>query len=201
MVVLAKSQLDRFFLEQPDYEVVERLNGLEVRLYAARNVAETVVNASSWDEARKQGFQRLAEYIFGGNVPGEKLAMTTPVNLGKNGSGRDGEKLHMTTPVTLGAQAQGYVMRFQMPKDRELSSLPQPKDPRVTLRRLPEELVAALRFRGSYDAELIAERQREFLYRMEAAGLVAGSEPTFAGYDSPAALPPLRRVEIWATVA
>lgn len=203
VVVLAKSQLDRFFLEAPDYEVVERLNGLEVRLYSARNVAETTVNVRTFDEARTQGFQRLADYLFGENVPGEKLAMTVPVSLARKGSRRDGERLQMTTPVTLvpTQSASGYVMQFQMPKGRQLSSLPRPKDPRISLRRLPEELVAVLRFRGSYDSDRIAEREREFLYRMEAAGLVPGSEPTFAGYDSPAALPLLRRVEIWATIA
>ncbi|HEY3496557.1 MAG TPA: heme-binding protein, partial [Polyangiaceae bacterium] len=76
MVVLAKSQFDRFFLEEPNYEVVQRLNGLEVRLYSQRNVAETTVNAGTFDEARRQGFQRLADYLFGENVPGEKLART-----------------------------------------------------------------------------------------------------------------------------
>ncbi|HEY3500851.1 MAG TPA: heme-binding protein [Polyangiaceae bacterium] len=203
MVVLAKSQFDRFFLEEPDYEVVQRLNGLEVRLYSERNVAETTVNAGTFDEARRQGFQRLADYLFGENVPGEKLARTVSYSVSRKGSRRDGERLAMTTPVTLGPaqSAGGYVMRFQMPKARELDSLPRPKDPRISLRRLPEELVAVLRFSGSYDGALIAQREREFRYRMEAAGLIAGSEPTFAGYDSPAALPPLRRVEIWATVA
>jgi hypothetical protein len=165
-------------------------------------VAETSVDATSFDEARSEGFQRLADYLFGENVPGEKLAMTTPVSLARNGE-RRGERLAMTTPVTLGPtqSAAGYVMRFHMPKQREPSSLPRPKDPRVSLRRLPEALVAVLRFSGSYDGAHIAERERELLYRMEAAGLTPAGDTMFAGYDSPAALPPLRRVEVWAPVA
>lgn len=203
VAMLAKSQFDRFLLEQPDYEVVERLNGLEVRLYPARTVAETTVNVSTFDEAREEGFQRLANYIFGGNLPGEKLAMTTPVSLAPAESKRDGERFAMTTPVTLGQtdSQSGYVMRFQMPKDRDLASLPQPKDSRVELRRVPEQLVAVLRFSGTYEGKRIAERERELLYRMEAAGLSAVGEPVFAGYDSPAALPLLRRVEVWAPIA
>lgn len=200
VAMLAKSQFDRFLLEQPDYEVVERLNGLEVRLYPARIVAETTVHAATFDEARKEGFKRLANYIFGGNMPGEKLAMTTPVSMATADAERDGERFSMTTPVTLGQTdaASGYVMRFQMPKERELGSLPLPKDSRVTLRRVPEQLVAVLRFHGTYDGEHIAERERELLYRMEAAGLTAVGKPVFAGYDSPAALPVIRRVELWA---
>ena len=202
LVALTKSQFDRFFVEHPDYELVDELNGLEFRLYPARIVAETTVHALTFDEARKEGFQRLAAYIFGDNEPGEKLAMTAPVHLFRESARRRGERLAMTTPVTLSASdaEPGYVMRFHMPKSRELGSLPAPKDPRVELRRLPEDLVAVLRFHGSYDPELISAKQNELLIRVQAAGLTPTGEPAFAGYDSPAALPLWRRVEVWTSL-
>jgi hypothetical protein len=199
MVALLKSQFDRFLLEHPHYELEREVNGLAVRRYAPRKVAETTVDATSFDEARKEAFQRLAAYIFGDNETGERLSMTTPVSVVKHGS--DGtERLPMTTPVTFSHSPTGYVMRFQMPKDRLLSSLPRPVDPRVRLRQLPGERVAVLRFRGSYDGEYIAEKERELLERAQAAGLTVAGEPLFAGYDSPAALPLLRRVEVWVPV-
>jgi hypothetical protein len=202
MVALVKSQFDRFLVEHPEYEVVDEMKGLEIRLYPARNVAETTVHALTFEEARTEGFRRLASYIFGDNVPGEKLAMTAPVNLSRESAGRRGERLAMTTPVTVSPSESeaGYVMRFHMPKDRDLASLPTPKDPRINLRRLPEDLVAALRFRGSYDPELITAKESELLIRVQAAGLTPIGEPTFAGYDSPAALPFLRRVEVWTSL-
>lgn len=180
-VLLAKSQFDRFFLEEPDYKVEREVNGLEIRTYAPRLVAETTVQAPSFDEARKQGFQRLANYLFGDNVPEERLSMTTP--------------------VTLEESTDGYVMRFQMPKHERYAALPRPNDPRVTLRRLPRDRVAVLRFSGTYAGAKIEAKERELLERVEAAGLQAAGKPTFAGYDAPSALPPLRRVEVWVSIS
>jgi hypothetical protein len=205
MVTLFKSQFDRFLLEQPHYEVEGEVNGLELRRYAPRRVAETRVEVSSFDEARKQAFQRLAAYIFGDNTAREKLAMSTPVSVAPHGSDHGsephGEHLPMTTPVTLGHSKGGYVMRFQLPKDRTLSSLPRPHDSRVRLRQVPAERVAVLRFSGSYSGEHIAAKERELLERVKAAGFSATGEPVFAGYDSPVALPFLRRVEVWVPIA
>lgn len=200
MVALFKSQFDRFLLEQPHYESEGEVDGLELRHYSPRRVAETTVDAASFDEARKEGFHRLAGYIFGDNSSREKLAITTPGSVARR-SPRDGERLPMTTPVTLGHVSTGYVMRFQLPKDRTLSSLPRPNDSRVRLRQVPSERVAVLRFSGSYSGKHIAEKERELLDRVRAAGLAPKGEPVFAGYDSRAALPFLRRVEVWVPIA
>lgn len=180
-VVLAKTQLDRFFLDEPDYKVEREVNGLEIRTYAPRLVAETQIDAPSFDEARKLGFRRLARYLFGDNAPEERLSMTTP--------------------VTLSTCPEGYVMRFQMPKKDKFASLPRPNDPKVSLRRLPRDRVAVLRFNGTYSGQKIEAKERELLERVEVTGLRAVGEPTFAGYDSPAALPLLRRVEVWVSIA
>jgi len=193
MVALFKSQFDRFLLEEPNYESEGEVDGLELRRYTPRRVAETTVEATSFDEARKEGFQRLAGYIFGDNSTREKLTAG-------HRSESHSERLPMTTPVTLGHSATGYVMRFQMPKHRTLSSLPRPNDARVHLRQVPSERVAVLRFRGTYSAEHIAEKKRELLDRVKAAGFAAKGEPVFAGYDAPTALPFLRRVEVWVAI-
>jgi hypothetical protein len=195
---LFKTQFDRFLVESPEYESLGQINGLELRIYAPRVVAETVVEASSFDVAREVGFKRLADYIFGNNEASERFAMTTPVSLGR--AEQSNERLPMTTPVTLSGTPSGHVMRFNMPKGRPLTSLPRPVDPRVSLRWLPEEDVAVLRFRGTYSGAHIAKKQRELLERVKEAGYEAKGEPFFAGYDSPAALPLLRRVEVWVYV-
>lgn len=201
MVALFKSQFDRFLLEQPQYELEGEVDGLELRRYAPRRVAETRVDVASFDEARKHAFQRLAGYIFGDNAAREKLATTTPASVTEHAAEPHGERLPMTAPVTLGRGAGGYVMRFQLPKHRTLSSLPRPNDSRVRLRQVPSERVAVLRFRGTYSERHIAEKERELLERVKAAGFSAAGEPVFAGYDPPTALPFLRRVEVWVPIA
>ena len=65
--------------ETPDYTVVDQVRDLEIRDYAPRLAADTVVQAATVEKARKQGFKRLAGYIFGDNQAGEEMAMTAPV--------------------------------------------------------------------------------------------------------------------------
>jgi hypothetical protein len=200
LVLLGKSQLDRLWTEEPDYELERVLSGLELRRYRPRVVAETIVETSSFDEAREDGFRRLAGYLFGDNTAKERLSMTIPVNLARRHATTNGH-VPKGTAGPPAASNRGYVMRFQMPKERKLASLPRPTDERVTLRRMPPEHVAVLRFRGTYSAERVEDKERELIQRVRALGLTPRGEPTFAGYDAPSALPFLRRVEVWIGVA
>ena len=176
-LVFAKSQFDRFITEQPRYERERRIGGLEIRRYASRWVAETTIETGDFDRALDEGFRRLAGFIFGGNRERARLAMTSPVNAA--------------------TQGKSIVVRFQMPRD---SSAPTPTDARVRVRKVDSERVATLIVRGRYDAEHVPEGARELLRRVEAAGLEPVGPVTFAGYDSPATLPFLRRTEMWVAV-
>jgi hypothetical protein len=197
--ILVKWQLERLFSEEPDYELENRAGELEIRRYAPRVIAETLVeNTPDWQEARSEGFKRLASYIFGGNHGKETLAMTSPVAMSRAGEGS--ERLAMTSPVTSEPTTAGYIMTFDMPKARTLVDLPEPDDARVRLRQTPTERIAALRFSGSYRTELIREKQAELVQRVRALGLEPEGEPMFAGYDAPSTLPFLRRVEVWVRV-
>jgi hypothetical protein len=193
---LAKWQLERLFSEEPDYEIERRIGELEIRRYAPRVIAETLVeDEADWQAARSEGFKRLASYIFGGNIRQETLEMTSPV--GMSGSS---ERLPMTSPVTTEHTRAGHFITFDMPKARTLADLPDPEDARIQLRQTPAERIAALRFSGSYRTELIREKQAKLMRLVRAAGLEANGEPMFAGYDAPSTLPFLRRVEVWVRV-
>lgn len=191
-LLLARWQLGRLFLEKPEYELVSRANGLELREYPPRVVAETVVgDALDWDTARSEGFRRLAGYIHGDN-------RTT---LAQTSFEARHERLPMTAPVTMRASPEGYVVAFMMPKRRQLSDLPVPTDPAVTLRTHAGERIAALRFRAPYDADLVASKEAELVLRAREAELEIAGETMFAGYDAPSTLPFLRRVEVWVPLA
>jgi hypothetical protein len=66
---------------------------------------------------------------------------------------------------------------------------------------LPRARVAVIRFSGTYSPDKIAEKERDLLERVRTAGLKPAGTVCFAGYDSPAALPPFRRVEVWVPIA
>lgn len=197
--VLAKWQLERLFSEEPEYELEAEVNGLEIRRYPPRIVAETVVgDLTDFDAARREGFRRLAGYIFGDNAEREKIAMTAPV--GVRAKAAHGEHIAMTAPVTARDSASGFVVAFTMPREYDLSELPAPRDARVRLRKTRGERVAVLRYRGSYDSETVQAKQAELLMRAGAAGLTPYGEAYFAGYDAPSTLSFLRRVEVWIPV-
>jgi SOUL heme-binding protein len=80
--------------EQPRYEVLERIGkNIEIRQYGPRVAAETTINISKSDNVRGDAFRLIAGYIFGANKTREKVAMTSPVEIGSAGN-----KIAMTAP-------------------------------------------------------------------------------------------------------
>ena len=92
---LAAMPLWSHAIEEPDYEVMRKLDSnVELRQYAPYVVAEVVLNATA-DEAGNQAFPILAGYIFGKNKGEKKLAMTAPVTQSAVPA-----KMEMTAAVT-----------------------------------------------------------------------------------------------------
>ncbi len=176
--VLALALRRRIFphVEEPRYEVARSVDGLEVRDYPAVVVAETEVEGA-YRESISSGFRRLAGYIFGGNTPKQKIAMTAPVG---------------ATPH----EAERWTISFVMPASRPLERLPRPLDERVHLRRLGPRHVAVLRFGGRASARSLRDRQAELGRRLSQAGLRATGEPQLAQYDPPWIPGLLRRNEL-----
>lgn len=180
---LARWQLARLFTPSAAYEVEKQIGPLEIRRYSSRVQAETLVSDTRWDDALGEGFRRLGGYIFGRNGAREKVPMVAPVLATKTA----------TKDATL--------ITFEMPSDRALASLPVPDDDRIVLRDVPGRRVAALVYRGRYRAETAEKRSAELVRLVREAGLTPLGEPSFAGYDSPATLPLLRRVEAVVAIA
>ena len=70
-------------VEEPRYTVLVSEPPFEVRRYAAFTVAQTQISGD-FDAASRNGFRRIASYIFGDNVQAEvgaqrKISMTAPV--------------------------------------------------------------------------------------------------------------------------
>jgi len=181
---LTRWQLARWFTEKARYQVELSDGDFEVRHYASRIQAETVVNAAPWQRSLADGFHRLAGYIFGDNEWHHKIAMTAPVT------------------VTLGAVDRSTrTVAFKMPDRYALETLPEPKDRRITLRRAPARRIAVLTFRGHYDRELPHGQRMQLLNRVRKARLLPIGDVTFAGYDAPWTLPFLRRNEVLVEVS
>lgn len=177
--VVTRWQLARWFSEKANYEVESSDGDFEVRNYAPRVQAETVLNAAPWHQSLNEGFERLAGYISGANARHQKIAMTAPVL------------------VTVGATDRATrTVAFKMPDSEPFETLPAPSDRQITLRRVPARRVAALSYSGRYGREIPAQKRQELLTYVRAANLLPIGEVTFAGYDAPWTLPWLRRNEV-----
>jgi hypothetical protein len=179
-------------VEQPSYETLLRDGPLELRQYAARVVAETVVTSDA-EAARNTGFRRVAGYIFGDNQGGQQVAMTAPVAQAR------GEPIAMTAPVVQapGAASGAWRIQFVMPaKYQDPEDLPRPNDPSVRIVREPAQRYAVVRFSGSRSAAATEAKTKQLLGLVAAHGWRPAGAPVAWFYDPPWTLPPARRNEV-----
>lgn len=176
-------------IDEPPYSVVHADDTLEVRHYEPYLVAETLVEAPA-DEAGNQGFRILAGYIFGGNKGAQRIEMTAPVALTPT-------KIAMTAPVAQRASAGGYLIQFAMPREWTLETLPEPSDPRVTLRAIPARTIAVIRYSGFWSQSRYEDHLKTLKEALARRGQTWHGEPVWARYDPPWKPWFLRRNEIW----
>jgi hypothetical protein len=197
-VVSAHAQL--FSLEQPKFQSLEKDAEFELRLYSPMIVAEAVIQGDL-TSAGKEGARLVKQYIFreGPNASldqkkqaSDQISMTLPVTMEK-----EPEKISMTLPVTMEAKSNStYRLHFVMPSSYTLDTLPKSADPRVTIRAIPAQKFASIRFSKFSTEANVAEQTSLLKDWMEKKGLVANGSPQFARYDPPSVPPLLRRSEI-----
>lgn len=196
-------------IEMPRYEVLASgpapasMDGpVELRRYAPMIVAEITVTAPDRDTASSRGFMPLARYIFGQNRPEDKIAMTAPVTTAPaQGLGGPGEKIAMTAPVTTAPTGEAskpdrYTVRFMMPSEYTMETLPEPLDPSVRLEPVPGRILAALRFVGDRSKERVAGAEAVVRRYMQENGLTPAGPFATAGYDGPDTPASRRRWEV-----
>jgi hypothetical protein len=182
--------------EEPAFTVAFREGEFEVRDYPALVVAEVTVSGSR-DEASNAGFRLLAGYIFGGNTRRQSIAMTAPVAQERV----SGETIAMTAPVTQSGEEGAWIVRFTMPSNYTLETLPTPNDARVRLVQVPAARYAVVRFSGLSrpgDVERRVVALREFMTRQQ---LQAAGPSSLARYNPPWTPWFMRRNEVWIPVA
>lgn len=182
--------------EEPDFQVIESQNDIQIRAYKPMIVAEVEVSGER-SVAIKQGFRLLADYIFGNNqaiesssTTSERIPMTTPVIQQKN------EKIPMTTPVSQQAKNKNWVVQFVMPKSYTLKTLAKPNNPQVEIRELPAYKAVTIRFSGMSTRQNLQKHLTELRNFVSSHDLKVIDNPIYAFYNPPWTLPFLRRNEI-----
>lgn len=155
--------------EEPCYQVVERLRGLEIRGYDPIRVARCR-GKGPFELMRRPAFERLAAFIFGGNADGRNIAMTSPVFLERVGA--------------------GWTMTFALPARYLLEPVPRPLDPEVQIGLVPSRMVAARSFSGTNTEEKMEAAAGELETWLGRHPVYLAASPVFwAHYDAPFVLP------------
>jgi len=182
--------IDAMAIEEAKYEVIKRDNNFEIRDYETHILAETVVEGNL-EDAGSEAFKRLFRYISGDNRSGDKVAMTAPVSQQPTG-----EEIKMTAPVGQQRLAESWAVSFMMPGSYTLETLPEPEDPKVTLRQVPARRMAAVRYSGFWSEKGYLRYKVELESWIDRMGLTIVGEPIWARYNPPFMPWFLRRNEI-----
>jgi len=177
-------------IEETKYEVIESEGEFELRQYSAHVVAETFVEGD-FGKAGNEAFNRLAGYINGQNRRKQTIPMTAPVS-----QEVDSVKIPMTAPVNQERAGEKWRFTFLMPSEYTLETLPEPLDSRVELKRMPERLMAALKYSGTWSRSRYEERKEQLMEWISRRGLKQIGESVFARYNPPFMPWFLRRNEV-----
>ena len=177
-------------IEKAKYQVLESTENFELRQYAPRIVAETIVEGK-FEEVGNEGFRVLYDYINGNNVKKESISMTAPVT-----QSAGFEKIAMTAPVNQEMIGEKWRITFLMPSDYTLETLPEPLDKRIKLKQEAGSLMAAIRYSGTWSQKRYEEKKALLQLEMEKRGLRSSGSPVWARYDPPFMPWFLRRNEV-----
>ena len=181
---------DAMAIEEAAYTVEKQENRFEIRDYAPHILAETVVEGDL-EEAGNNAFNRLFRYISGDNRSRAKVAMTAPVSQEPMG-----EKIKMTAPVGQQRVQEKWAVSFMMPASYTLENIPEPDDPKVTLRQVPTRRMAVVRYSGFWSEKSYLRYKMELESWIDRMGLTVVGDPIWARYNPPFMPWFLRRNEV-----
>lgn len=180
--------------EEPPHQTLVKDGKYEIRQYEPTIVAEVEISGDM-RRAGNSGFRPLADYIFGNNTARSEIAMTAPVTRVKS------EKIAMTAPVTRTMDDDTWTVAFVMPSEWTMETLPVPNNPDVTLREVPGELMATVKFAGVGRERVFAQKEEALQTWLSEQGYEVVGAARYAGYDAPWVPGPFRRNEVMIPVA
>ncbi|XP_050129290.1 uncharacterized protein LOC126605887 isoform X2 [Malus sylvestris] len=151
-------------LETPKYEILKRTANYEVRKYAPYLVVEGPVDKLSGSA----GFGDVTGYIFGKNSKMEKIPMTTPV-----------------FTEASDAELSKVSIKLCLPLDKDISSLPDPNQETISLKKVEGGIAAVVKFSGKPTEEIVREKEKVLRASLIRDGLKPKEGCSLARYNDP----------------
>jgi acetyl/propionyl-CoA carboxylase alpha subunit len=185
---------------EPSWRSGSKSGNIEIRAYDPMIAAE-VTTTGERGEAINDGFRILAGYIFGGNSGQQSIEMTAPVTQQPDIS--EGQKIAMTAPVIqeAGVNQSEWKVRFIMPAEYTLSSLPKPNDDQIKFIEVPAYKAAVIRFSGFNTDSNLMSHKTELMTWIKENKISAEGEPVYAFYNPPWTPPFMRRNEVMVKIS
>ena len=150
--------------EQHAYSVLKEFANFEVRKYEPAIFSRVTLGKKNYQESSSKGFRILAGYIFGNNASNKSIAMTSPVTM----------ELGDTT-----------AMKFMVPKEYDLKTLPSPNDPNIQFEKQEEKIIAAIRFDGWANDEKIELYTKKLKEALAQEHINHTNTFSYLGYNPP----------------
>ena len=176
-------------VEKPEYKVIQSEQNIEIRQYEPMIIAEVEVDGKR-EDAIRDGFRLIADYIFGNNTVEQNISMTAPVQQKEN------QKIAMTSPVQQQFAGKSWQISFIMPSKYNMDSLPVPNNNRVRLKKILTKKFVVIEFSGSNSNENVIGHENQLMNFIEANQINIIGSPKYAFYNAPWTLPFLRRNEV-----
>lgn len=168
----------------------------EIRMYEPVIIAQTVVNGR-YSSATRTGYNRLTSYVSGNNMARQTVSVNNPISVPDVSKK---PKVELTLPYFEEYIDGAWVISVAMPEAYRLETLPKPIDSSISFKVLPRLRTAVIKFTG-YKSEGLISRQAALLNQWVIRNaLVPTSEARSVIYDSPWAVPALRRHEIHISI-
>ena len=167
--------------EQMPYTVVATKSGYELRHYDPAILVQVTVTGNS-QSAASTGFGPLVRYISGDNLPGRRMAMTSPV-------------------LQESSHSEHHVISFVLPQHVSVDDIPRPRDSRVTTVAVPARDMAARTYIGRWTQRKFEANAADLIAAVTRDGITPVGLPSWARYDPPWTPPFLRRNEVLVEVS
>lgn len=151
-------------LETPKYQILKRTANYEVRKYSPYIVVETNGDKLSGSS----GFNDVTGYIFGKNSTMEKIPMTTPVFTQANDAGLSKVSIQVVLPL-----------------EKDLSSLPNPNQETVSIRKVEGGIAAVDKFSGEPTEAVVCQKEKALRSCLVKDGLKPKMGCLLARYNDP----------------
>lgn len=185
--------------QEQKYVVEKTFPNFEIRRYEPCVLADVTVS-SDFQSAGSIAFRSLIGYISGSNEPNKKIATTSPV-IQESDSSASSAKIAMTSPVIQESTNDSQVVSFVMPAGMILEDMPLPTNSKVSLRQLPEQLVAVSKFTGRWTEAAYDRQLAQLKQQLNVNGITETGSPRFARFDPPWTPWFMRRNEIQIPIA